>query len=375
MKNSTHPFSWVQKVDESLRELDRIPLGGNAERLDLKLIGEALAARFGEQNLSIALDNGSWKKADKALEKVGTHPLTLGIKLLPLAGEALWVMSRKEVKRLSSYLLLKEKDQEIASETLQDGFYRYLVLHVLDALQEIGPLQQFSLQLEDEIPSVHENSYCVDIQLALSEDKTCHGRLIFSSDLMLSWQKHFASLHYPFTLAPVAKSIELCLSIKTGSALLERKTWESLEIGDVLLLDRGSYDPRHKEGIATLSLGTTPLFHIAIKENKIKLLDYALFYEEDMKNEQDIEAKELLAPEEGRTMAVKELPLNVTVELARLRMTVDQLMQLSPGNFLQLPIHPEQGVVLSINGQKVGRGEMIYLGDALGIRILELADK
>jgi flagellar motor switch protein FliN/FliY len=55
-------------------------------------------------------------------------------------------------------------------------------------------------------------------------------------------------------------------------------------------------------------------------------------------------------------------------------MTVDHLMKLSPGNFLELPIHPEQGVNLTVNGQKIGRGELVYLGEQLGIRILELAE-
>lgn len=52
-------------------------------------------------------------------------------------------------------------------------------------------------------------------------------------------------------------------------------------------------------------------------------------------------------------------------------MTVDQLMGLSPGNFLELPVHPEQTVILSVNGQQIARGELVHLGEALGVRILE----
>jgi flagellar motor switch/type III secretory pathway protein FliN len=53
-------------------------------------------------------------------------------------------------------------------------------------------------------------------------------------------------------------------------------------------------------------------------------------------------------------------------------MTLDQLMNLTPGNTLEIPIHPDQGVSLTVNGQKVGRAELVYLGEQLGLRILEI---
>ena len=81
---------------------------------------------------------------------------------------------------------------------------------------------------------------------------------------------------------------------------------------------------------------------------------------------------ENLEVEEGEAIALKELPIYVTVELARLKISLDKLMHLNPGNMLELPIHPNQSVTLTINGQKVGRAELVYLGETLGLRILEL---
>ena len=375
MKTSKQPFAWVQKIDESLRQIDAVPIRGNAQRIAVEEIKRALSTRFGLEELDIRIEEGSWKKADQLVKGLGVNPIRCGIKLLPITQEAIWLMSRKEVQHLVCAFLCKEKDQEISSETLQDGFYRYLLLHAIDCLQGLDPFQAFSLELNDEALLKEEDSYCVDVYLSPSQDLICRGRLILSKDLLIAWRQFFASQQRPFCLSPLAKSIELTTHLKMGSVLLDRPLWDGLEAGDVILLDRGSFDPRHKEGVITLTLGTTPLFHVSIKENKVKLLDYALFYEEDMQNEQEITPKELLAPDEGVANAIKDLPLNVTIELARLRMSVDQLMQLSPGNFLQLPIHPEQGVTLSINGQKVGRGEMVYLGEALGVRILELSDQ
>ncbi|HEV7737332.1 MAG TPA: FliM/FliN family flagellar motor switch protein, partial [Chlamydiales bacterium] len=68
----------------------------------------------------------------------------------------------------------------------------------------------------------------------------------------------------------------------------------------------------------------------------------------------------------------KELPMNVTVELARLRITLEKLIQLVPGNMIELPIQPDQPVHLTVNGQVIGKAELVQLGETLGIRILEI---
>src|SRR3990167_9423335 len=77
-------------------------------------------------------------------------------------------------------------------------------------------------------------------------------------------------------------------------------------------------------------------------------------------------------PQEMEPVSIKELPLDITVEIGRIRITLDQLMQLTPGNQLELPIHPDQGVNLTVGGNKIGRAELVYLGEQLGIRILEI---
>ena len=88
------------------------------------------------------------------------------------------------------------------------------------------------------------------------------------------------------------------------------------------------------------------------------------------KNESFPETKE--APSEGEVVAIKELPLYVTVEIARMKMSLGSLMSLAPGNTLELPVHPDNAVSLTVNGKTVGRAELVHLGERLGVRILEI---
>lgn len=70
-------------------------------------------------------------------------------------------------------------------------------------------------------------------------------------------------------------------------------------------------------------------------------------------------------------VAVQEIPLHVVVEAGRLKMSLQQLLDLQPGNLLELGVTPESGVNLVVEGKVIGRGELIRVGEALGVRILE----
>lgn len=86
--------------------------------------------------------------------------------------------------------------------------------------------------------------------------------------------------------------------------------------------------------------------------------------------EESLAAKLELSQKEST--AIKDLTITVSVELARITITLDELMNLSPGNTLELPAYADKKVTLSVNGQKVGVAEMLQLGDTLGLKILEI---
>ncbi|KAF3362304.1 hypothetical protein PHSC3_001133 [Chlamydiales bacterium STE3] len=67
----------------------------------------------------------------------------------------------------------------------------------------------------------------------------------------------------------------------------------------------------------------------------------------------------------------EEIPLTITVEVGRLQMTIQKLIELQPGNLLELDVHPENGVDLVVNGKCIGKGELLRIGDVLGVRILD----
>ena len=67
-----------------------------------------------------------------------------------------------------------------------------------------------------------------------------------------------------------------------------------------------------------------------------------------------------------------EAPVQVRVELGRIRMTVAELAELSPGTILELRKDPEQPVTLLSEDRVVARGEIVRIEGELGVRILSL---
>lgn len=68
----------------------------------------------------------------------------------------------------------------------------------------------------------------------------------------------------------------------------------------------------------------------------------------------------------------EQIPITLIIEVGQVQMTMEQLLKLEPGNLLDINIQPQNGVDLTINGKVVGKGELIRLGDSIGVRVLQL---
>ncbi len=368
------PLTWIRRIASELPELNTIPLFGNSPPFDWNHFSSLLSSRLGLPKLKLQPRNQEWRESSIVNKGMGSQPSILQLALSPV-GIIYWIMSKEDVTKLTSWLMKPTgKSRANLSEILQEGFYRYLSLETLDLLQGLEPFQTLTLQATEE-ESSFDKAFCIDVEIDLDQ-KSAYGRLVIPDQFRSKWVDHFSNRPSEYFSAEIAHQIELSIGVKTGSVILHQDEWKKIKVGDFLLLDQGSYDPAKGTGLSLLMLQGTPLFNAKIKHNKIELTDYAFYYEDNMaqKGELPPENRKSAEPhqEEGEMVALKELPLYVTVEIARLKMTLDQLMHLTPGNTLDLPIHPDQGVSLTVNGQKIGRAELVYLGEQLGVRILEI---
>lgn len=66
-----------------------------------------------------------------------------------------------------------------------------------------------------------------------------------------------------------------------------------------------------------------------------------------------------------------EIPVKVHLEISRLNISFEELQKMQPGHRLPLEINPRL-VDLVVGGKSIGKGELIEVGETVGVKILEL---
>ncbi len=69
---------------------------------------------------------------------------------------------------------------------------------------------------------------------------------------------------------------------------------------------------------------------------------------------------------------VRDIPLEVTVELGRTRLLIRDILDLGPGSIIELDKIAGEPVELFANGLLVARGEVIVIDDNFGVRVTEI---
>jgi len=67
-----------------------------------------------------------------------------------------------------------------------------------------------------------------------------------------------------------------------------------------------------------------------------------------------------------------DVPLQISIEIGRLKIRVGDLVKLTPGSLLELKKPAGEPLDICINGNYVARGEVIVIEQTSGIRIIEI---
>jgi len=67
-----------------------------------------------------------------------------------------------------------------------------------------------------------------------------------------------------------------------------------------------------------------------------------------------------------------DIPLNVTIELGRTRLSIRKILELGPGSIIELDRLAGEPVDLLVNDKVVARGEVVVVDEYFGVRILSL---
>jgi flagellar motor switch protein FliN/FliY len=84
-------------------------------------------------------------------------------------------------------------------------------------------------------------------------------------------------------------------------------------------------------------------------------------------------ARESSAPPlDARSMALLQIPVQVTAEVGRTRIPIRHLLQLAQGSVIELETPATEPMDLLVNGRQVARGDVIVVNEHFGIRVTKI---
>lgn len=430
MTNSSSSYDWVREIKPDLKNLDSIPLTGAAPPFPWDELATRLARSLDREGLKIEPGELGWRAKENLYDGLGDTPYPLTFAIPSLQGQVCWVMPAQEMDILTALLLTKESHPlPLHDPALNESFYHFLTLEVLYHLTQVSFDKTLTPILTNQTALPNQDALCRDVSIQL-QGHTIWGRLIISPEFRRAWVEHFAQQQKSSALSQqMAELIETIVHIEAGQTSLSLAEWKAVQLGDFILLDSCSLDPQRLDGRVMLTVNGKPAFRAKLKDGTLKILELPLLHEvntpmakhpeddeddlsdldlpeennEDLEEDEDLfgEDDDLFTEEEetetqpetpsqatkqeapssakpsasslGSTaIAPEQIPMTLTVEIGRIQMTMDQLLKLEPGNLLEIDIRPEDGVNLTVNGKVVGKGELIRIGDALGVRVLQI---
>lgn len=429
----TSTYNWLKHIPPALLKDDTIPLIGSSPPFPWQSYASKLSEVLSLKDLNIhPLKSFEWHTPDELL-KGFSEPIITTITLVPSLAPINWVMSSTDLQTLMTLVLgLDSENAKGVDQDFLQGFYRFLILEALNPLSQIEFDKTLSPQIQEKPNLPKEDALCLDVSIAIKQ-KTFWGRLILSNEFRQGWKERYTprSLEVP---KPILEHLNVTLSCEVGRCSLKLSEWAKVNLGDFVVLDTCSLKP-NGEGRFVLTLNGAPIFRAKVKDGNIKILEHPLYHEEgsnmpdtthpnedeeeesdfaddeledevseeyENEEDEDFEEEEELeeAPHEPPKVAAEapkaappsaepkmptqaplgekkpispeDIPLSIVVEMGRIQMSLQKVMELQPGNLLELNVKPENGVDLVINGKRIAKGELLLVGEALGVRILDI---
>lgn len=161
----------------------------------------------------------------------------------------------------------------------------------------------------------------------------------------------------------VLTAMSLLLGVETGHAWLSLGDLCGLLPGDVVMLDTPAAAP--------LSLVLGDSVRAAAEhhgERSVRLLEPLISVNPTL--EYPMNPTDVMQPVDE---TLNDLPLKLVCQLGTVELSLAQVQQLGVGSLVPLTSQVHEAVDLLINGRRVGRGQLVQIGDGLGVRVQSIS--
>lgn len=423
-------FSRLRSYSRELFSLDRRPLIDQSFSFPWSELSAVFTKVFG-CNLAVSPGTLEWKAKDDLFKGIVAPSLPIALSIPGVNGQIILLISHSDIQSLMSHLLHIDMATLLKQDpSFFDQFLLFLTTELVACARGIPALQSISPRMTQRQETESAGCLCQDIAVVLEGEHSL-ARLIIPPEFLESWRT-LRMGEDPKSSASLA-DVETTLSVEAGRTYLSPEKIAELRSGDFLLLDHPFFIPNSSKARLFLTQNGHPLFRAKLQDGNLKILEMPLQHEaflpigglsmamkepiaqqaesqsqradplppsrqsrstpshpQTPSEENPFEGEEaeegsaeMMTEEEMERTApmaaglaknpvnINQLPLTVVVELTELSMSIEQLAALQPGNLLDLDIRPENGVMLMVNGKIFAQGEMVRIGDNVGVRITQ----
>lgn len=425
------PWSWLKSMSRDLYNLDATPLLGYPPEFPWESFANSFATTLGLSECTAAPSEFIWREKQDLLKGIPGPHYWIEIASPGIDSSLFVVMSKQDILLLMHHVLaipLEAASKE--PEDMKDAFQHFIAIQTVHIINSLDFDKRLSFKIVSFDKSLEEPALCQDAYITVANEKML-VRLCMPSSFQKSWSNFFPGPQK--TLPPTKYRLEQALvpvHIEAGQTTLSLNQLLKLQSGDFLFIDRPIYIPDSEKNHVIATLQNRPLFRAELKDGSLNILEIPLLHEvydsmvdkvnqpfapsgynpderppqlppieddeenpfedEDDEDEGELSLEqELPAPPKAtapitpqpkpqtnsgplKELTANDIPLTLTIEVAQLNVTAQKLLELQPGNVLDLEISPEAGVDLVIAGRIIGKGELLKIGDSIGVRIQQI---
>jgi flagellar motor switch protein FliN len=428
-------LSLLRSYSRKLYELDEKPLLDQTFSFPWSECSEAISKTFGVE-ITLLPEKQKWRDKSDLYEGLVAPTLPLAFSLPGVDGYFFLAISRSDVELVMKESLQVSTEQLLEeNKKFFDQFWLFFRVELCCAALSITSLKTLSPRLTTESEDTEEGYFCLDISLGIAGQHSL-TRLFLPPKFLKSWKALRTSpsqeepvlkniplqvsveagrtfvasedlssfqvgdvilLQHPFFI-PESEKSRVFLT-HGGKPLFRAKLQDDgIKILEMPLqheafiplgeLSMANKKPLQEEPEEHLTEGITEIEHeehvtegiteAEAEETHAEETEEDPFKEEEEKETPPPTEEELKELSKKSTMLsdkplrLQDIPLSVIVQLTELTMKMGELAALQPGSLVNLDIVPENGVALVINERIIARGELIKIGDNVGVRLQEI---
>ena len=79
-----------------------------------------------------------------------------------------------------------------------------------------------------------------------------------------------------------------------------------------------------------------------------------------------------LAQQKENITIIRDVPLEVTVELGRTRKPIKEILEFNPGTVIELDKLAGEPIDILVNGKFIAKGEVVVIDENFGVRVTDI---